>query len=324
MTDAPDAKPSVGGSRLAIAGGALVGAVLFAYTLYAAGPADILAGIRRIGLGFALVLVLSGIRMAVRARAWSLCVEQNEQFTFREALVAFVTGDALGNVSPLGPVVSESTKAILSRRTLTTSAAVSSVVLENVFYGISVAVMVTVGTLAFLLGFRPTEGALMVTLIVSAAAVAGMILVWWLLSSRPRILSRFLKHGAVRDAEDRVFRFAQARRDRLAPILLLEFAFHVSAVLEIYLLLALLIPDTGRTLLLALILETVDRLITIGFKFVPLRLGVDQAGSGLMTTLLGIGLETGVILATIRTGRNLFWAVVGLSLLLKRNLGAGD
>lgn len=322
MTDAPGANLSVWGGRLAIALGALAGAALFAYTLYAAGPADIFAGIRRIGLGFVLVLVLSGIRMAVRARAWSLCVEQNEQFTFREAFVAFVAGDALGNVSPLGPVVSESTKAVLGRRTLSTSAAVSSIVLENIFYGISVAVMVTIGTLAFLLGFRPTEGALTITIAVSAAAGLGMLAVWWVLSSRPRILSRFFTHTAVRDAEDRVFRFAQVQRDRLAQILLLEFAFHVSAVLEIYLLLALLIPDTGRTLLLALILETVDRLITIGFKFVPLRLGVDQAGSGLMATILGLGLETGVTLATIRTGRNLFWAVVGLTLLLRRNIGS--
>ena len=121
-----------------------------------------------------------------------------------------------------------------------------------------------------------------------------------------------------------MFGFAAARRDRLAPILLLEFAFHAAAVLEIYLLLALLIPDTGRTLLLALVLETVDRLITIGFKFVPLRLGVDQAGSGSWPPSSASASTTGVTLATIRTGRNLFWAVVGLSLLLKRNIETSE
>ena len=320
MTDPSGHHPTRAGSPLLIAGGAVLGVLLFAYTLYTAGPTQILDGIRRIGLGFALVLLLSGFRMAVRAKAWSLCVEQDERFSFREAFVAFVTADAIGNVTLLGPVASESAKAILVRRLLPISSAISSVVLENIFYSISVAVMVTVGTLAFLLGFRPTAAPLTVSIAVSVVAIIAVILVWFVLSTQPRLLSRFLQHDAVRSAEDRIFRFVSARRDRLAGILALEFAFHVSAVLEIYLLLMLLIPGTGRLALLAVILETVERLITIAFKFVPLRLGVDQFGSGQMAELLGLGSALGITLATVRTARNLFWAVVGLLLLLKRGL----
>lgn len=320
MTEPAGHKPSRAANPFFIAGGALLGALLFAYTLYTAGPSQIFDGIRRIGLGFGLVLLLSGFRMAVRAKAWSLCVEQSERFRFREAFVAFVTADAIGNVTLLGPVASESSKAILVRRSMPVSAAISSVVLENIFYSISVAVMVAVGTLAFLLGFRPTAGPLNVSIAISAVAVVGVVLVWWVLSTQPRLLSRFLQHEAVRNAEDRIFSFVSARRGRLAAILALEFAFHVSAVIEIYLLLVLLIPHTARTLLLAVILETVERLITIAFKFVPLRLGVDQFGSGQMAELLGLGSALGITLATVRTARNLFWAVVGLVLLLKRGL----
>ena len=108
--------------------------------------------------------MLSAIRMAVRAKAWSLCVEETEHFTFGQAFKAFVTGDAVGNITPLGPLASESTKALLSRRNIPTSAAFSSVVLENIFYSISVAIMVMVGTLAFLFGYRPTNAALTITL----------------------------------------------------------------------------------------------------------------------------------------------------------------
>jgi hypothetical protein len=320
MTEPSGHHPTRAGSPLLIAGGAVLGVLLFAYTLYTAGPTQILDGIRRIGLGFALVLLLSGFRMAVRAKAWSLCVEQDERFSFREAFVAFVTADAIGNVTLLGPVASESAKAILVRRLLPISSAISSVVLENIFYSISVAVMVTVGTLAFLLGFRPTAAPLTVSIAVSVVAIIAVVLVWFVLSTQPRLLSRFLQHDAVRGAEDRIFRFVSARRDRLAGILALEFSFHVAAVLEIYLLLMLLIPSTGRLALLAVILETVERLITIAFKFVPLRLGVDQFGSGQMAELLGLGSALGITLATVRTARNLFWAVVGLLLLLKRGL----
>jgi len=307
-------------ARIIAIAGAFAGGLLFAYTLHAAGLSIVLRQIRQIGAGFGVVLLLSGIRMAVRSQAWALCVERLERFTFRDALVAFVIGDAIGNLTPLGPIASESTKAILSRQNLPPLDAVSSVVLENIFYSISVAVMVSVGTLAFLLAFRPTEGPLVVTVAITAIALIAILLVWWLLRSQPKVLSRFLKHDAVRAAEDNIFRFASAHRDRLWRILTLEFAFHAAAVIEIYVLLWLLMGRSGRTLLLALILETVERVITIAFKFVPLRVGVDQAGSGLAAGVIGVGAVGGVTIATIRTARNLCWAALGLMLLLKRGV----
>lgn len=295
----------------------VAGVLLFIYTLQASGPREILRQLRQIGAGFIVVLALSAIRMAVRAKAWSLCVEDTERFTFGQAFKAYITGDAVGNVLPLGPLASEGTKALLIRRNIATSAAFSSVVLENIFYSISVAIMIMIGTLAFLLGYRPTNAALTITLSLAAVAIVSVIAVWWLLRSEPRFLSRFLKHAAVRDAEDRVFRFAASRKERIWQILLLQFAFHVAAVLEIYFLLRLLVGHNERTLLMALILGTVERLIMIAFKFVPLRLGVDHAGSGSVAEVLGIGAPVGVTIATVRTARNLFWAALGLAMLAR-------
>jgi len=295
----------------------IAGVLLFIYTLQASGPAEVLRQLRQIGAGFIVVLALSAIRMAVRARAWSLCVEDSERFTFGQAFKAYITGDAVGNVLPLGPLASEGTKALLIRRNIATSAAFSSVVLENIFYGISVAIMVMVGTLAFLLGYRPTNAALTITLSLGVVAIVSVVAVWWLLRSEPRFLSRFLKHDAVRDAEDRVFRFATTRKERIGQILLLQLAFHVTAVLEIYFLLRLLVGHTERTLLIAVILGTVERLIMIAFKFVPLRLGVDHAGAGSISEVRGMGSAVGVTIATVRTARNLFWAALGLALLAR-------
>ena len=295
----------------------IAGVLLFIYTLQAAGPRDILSHLQQIGLGFLVVLALSAIRMAVRAKAWSLCVEDTERFTFSQAFKAYVTGDAVGNVLPLGPLASEGTKALLIRRNIATPAAFSSVVLENIFYSISVAIMVMVGTLAFLLGYQPTNAALTITLSLGAVAVVSVAAVWWILRSEPRLLSRFLKHDAVRAAEDRVFRFASTRKERIGQILLLQFAFHVAAVLEIYFLLRLLVGHNERTLLMAVILGTVERLIMIAFKFVPLRLGVDHAGSGGIAQLIGLSIPVAVTIATVRTARNLFWAAVGLAMLAR-------
>ena len=91
----------------------------------------------------------------------------------------------------------------------------------------------------------------------------------------------------------------------------------MTAVLEIYFLLRLLVGHGDRTWLMALVLGTVERLIMIAFKFVPLRLGVDHAGSGSIAEILGIGAAVGVTIATVRTARNLFWAALGLALLAR-------
>ena len=298
--------------------GTVAGVLLFIYTLQSAGPREIARQLRQIGAGLAVVLVLSAVRMAVRAKAWSLCIEENELFPFGKAFRAFVTGDAVGNITPLGPLASESAKAWLSRRNIPTAAAFSSVVLENIFYSISVAIMVMVGAIAFLLGYRPTEAALTITLALGVVAIVSLLAVWWLLRSQPRLLSRFLTHAAVLDAERRIFQFAAARTNRVAQILLLEFSFHVAAVMEIFFLLTVLVGGSGQTLLNAVILGTVERLITVAFKFVPLRLGVDHVGSGSAAGVLGIGATTGITIATVRTARNLFWAAFGLMLLVGR------
>lgn len=263
------------------------------------------------------MLALSATRMALRAKAWTLCVEGNQRFPFLHAFRAYIAGDAVGNVLPLGPLASEGTKALLSRRVMSTPAAFSSVVLENIFYSLTVAVVVTVGTLAFLLTYRRENAAIIVITGVVTAAAAGVTAVWWLLRSQPRLLSRFLKHDAVREAEDRIFRFSSVQKDRIWQILLLQLGFHAAAIIEIYLLLRLVAPQTRPTVVTAVILGTVERVIVIAFKFVPFRLGVDHLGSGSAAEMLGIGNATGVALATVRTARNLFWAAVGLGLLTR-------
>ena len=291
--------------------------LLFIYALQSAGPREIFRQLRQVGFGFLLVLALSATRMALRAIAWTLCVEDNQRFPFLHAFRAYVAGDAVGNVLPLGPLASEGTKALLSRRIMPTPAAFSSVVLENIFYSLTVAAVVTFGTLAFLLTYKRGNAAITATAGIVTAAAAGVTAVLWLLRSQPRLLSRFLKNDAVREAEDRVFRFSSTQKDRIWQILLLQFGFHAAAITEIYVLLRLVAPQTNPTVVTAVILGTVERVIVIAFKFVPFRLGVDHLGSGSAAEMLGIGNATGVAIATVRTARNMFWAAVGLGLLTR-------
>src|SRR5205085_273838 len=92
---------------------ALLGQLLFAFFVWKAGTKEIADGIKKLGAGFLLVLVVSGIRYIVRTFGWMLCFEGPERVRFRDAFRAYVVGDAMGNLTPLGIVASEPTKAAL-------------------------------------------------------------------------------------------------------------------------------------------------------------------------------------------------------------------
>ena len=95
----------------------------------------------------------------------------------------------------------------------------------------------------------------------------------------------------------------------------LEGAYHAAGVAEVFVTLAWI--ATPPTLLIAFILETANRLTNVVFKFVPMRLGVDEAGSALLTTVLGYTSATGATLALVRKVRMLVWTAVGVFFLAR-------
>ena len=317
-------------SRFARVVSIIAGLVLFVYALRLAGVHEVLDGIRKTGAGFAWIILLSGFRFVVRCLAWRLCVEEPERLSMGDALAAFVTGDAIGNLTFFGPVASEGTKAMVVRRQLPTISALSSIALENIFYALSVAVMVLAGSLVFVEAFHTSSLAQLATFATAAAAVALGVVTLLLLYRRPRVLtaiaewmigrtSRFglrSRVDSIRELEDRIHRFARSYPQRVPQVMLYEFLFHAAGVAEIYVLLWLLVGGNPQTLLLeSIVLETVNRLITIAFKFVPMRIGVDEAGSGLATQVLALTTGVGVTMGIVRKARTLFWAAGGVGLL---------
>jgi hypothetical protein len=108
----------------------------------------------------------------------------------------------------------------------------------------------------------------------------------------------------------------------------LELVFHLAGVAEIYVTL-LYISPVAPSVRQAFILESVNRIINVAFKFVPLRAGVDEGGTGQVSKVLGLAKATGVTLAIVRKARDIFWSTIGVTLLLKkgfslRNIGEGS
>ena len=61
-----------------------------------------------------------------------------------------------------------------------------------------------------------------------------------------------------------------------------------------------------------------NRIINVAFKFIPLRAGVDEGGTGQVSKVLGFARGIGETLAIVRKGRDIFWSAIGLLLIWKK------
>ena len=314
---------------------AVFGAALFALTIGRTDPQNIASGLHSVGWGFLAIIAISGFRLLVRAWAWTLCSEGEPRLRIRDTFPAFLSGDALGNLTPLGLVASEATKAVYVRHRVPLMTAVSGLTVENLIYTLSVAVVITGGTLALLLDYQLSGnlqasflvaiGAMLALMIGSAWIVAGQVkimsgLVDWLhrRSLAPQAIAGRLEK--LRTLEDIVYGFHRRHPARLALVVALEALYHAAGVFEVYVTLAWI--ASPPTILQAFILETANRLTNVLFKFVPMRLGVDEAGSGLLITVLKYPSAAGVTLALVRKVRMLVWTAVGVFFLARRGLSA--
>jgi hypothetical protein len=317
---------------------AVGGLLLFAYYVWKAGPQSIWENITQLGAGFAVVLLISAVRPVVRAAAWTRCFEGGARLRLRDALKAYVAGDALGNLTPLGIVVSEPAKAAFVRERVPIVAAISAIAVENLFYMLSVALFIFAGTAALLLSF-PLNSKLQLASYATLAVVVIFVMLGYLMVRQQwRFLSGALaalqarglarRFGGERRArlvaiEERIYGFYARHRSRFLPILSLEACFHLAGVAEVYATLYFILdtpPPFTQLALAAFVLESVNRVINVIFKFVPMRVGVDEAGTGLFTKVLKFGTTVGVTLAIIRKARVIVWTAIGLAVLVRRGL----
>src|SRR4051812_16023421 len=304
--------------------------VLFVYFVKRAGLGQVYDGVKRLGAGFILVLAIAGLRHVVRSAAWCLCMEAPYRLRFSDALRARLMGDAIGNILPIGSfALAEPSKPILIRDRVPLMAGFSSFVIENIFYGFSVVIFVLTGMLALLLTFHLPKGLRIASFVTIGVIVVLVVIGVSLVRRQTRFVSRVaaLTHRRgvdlkwiekARTFEDRVYGFYLGNGRRFLPILFLEALFHLFGVLEIYVTLYFISPEQAPTFFTAFILESVNRVITMAFKFIPLRMGVDEAGTGRISKILRFTEASGVTLAIVRKGRDLSWAIVGIALLIHR------
>jgi hypothetical protein len=307
----------VEGRHLLTAACTLGGAALFAYVVRRTGVADILEGIQRVGWGLAVILVLAGLRFMLRASCWRLCMAPGGNLTLGQALSAFLAGDAAGSVTPLGLLAIEPTKIFFTRHHPATRESVASLAVENLIYAASVVAMVAIGvavvlaTVPLTVAWTWWMAAALIGMLAAGSVGLRLLRGTWdgRRGARPRWRERL---AGLRLA---VVGFSAGHPGRLWRAFGLNLVFHLLGVLEVFLPLQWLLGDLSPTLVQAIAFEALNRAVTVAFKFVPFRIGVDEALSGAVAPMLAVNPAAGVALAVVRKVRSLFWSAVGLGII---------
>jgi hypothetical protein len=304
------------------------GLALLAWQIRTAGLDRIGDHLANVGLtGFLAILVISGARLSLRAVAWRSLIASPPPFW--RALAASISGDAIGNLTPLSLLASEPTKAMYLGGRADAPRVFAALAAENFFYSTSVATYVTFGTAAMLLAFQDLPARIRTA---GVLILGGMAMVLagatWMASRRPRLLTSFVSRVPLAAAqrvvqrlhafETSVYGSVDHPESRLGVLLACETAFHVLSFAETWVTLWLL---TGAWLpLQAFVLDTVNRVVNVVFRVVPMRLGVDEATAEPVARAIGLADAIGVATALVRKARVAFWSLVGIVLLTRRGL----
>ncbi len=323
---------------------ALIGLVLLVITIRRVGWSEVQGGLRQVGWWFLLIMLLGGVRHAARARAWMAAADGVLRRGAPEAgagqaapapvldtrpfFGAVLAGDALGNVTPFGLLASEPAKILLVRHRLPLAAGIPAIAIENAFYIGSVVTMLAAGAIVFINLTELSAGlrvGVQVVLAGAAALAAGGAIA---ARQQPAVLSRLARalsaltgrgrssHDQLQEIERHFYGMLTWPAAALARVAVWEALYHLAAVVEVYVVLWLLFGGAA-TVAEAFVLETTGRLIAVAFKFVPYRLGVDEAGTATVASVLGLGPTAGVTLALVRRIRILGWNAVGLAVLAR-------
>jgi hypothetical protein len=304
---------------------AIVGLALFFYAMRTAGVTTIIEGARALGIGFALLILLSGLRHALRTAAWHASIEPGAP---RPGLLNLfglrLLGEGLNVSTPAGPLLGESAKVWAACKWMPASSSASSVLIENLSYGLAAGLFMLGGALLMLATLPLTR---LWCWLVAAGLTASLLVVWAILCRGTPLIGRLLNRlptgsrlkrllepykAELENGEAEVYRFFRSRRAAFLGILGLELLTNFTGMAEAYLILN--VTTLHASLVTCYLVEVTNRLVQLFLPFVPLGLGVEEGAAAGTLKSFGYSLSQGVSLAVLRRARTIFWSGVGLLL----------
>ena len=300
----------------------LAGVVLLVWLVRETGIDKVRTGLTSVGWGFLAILALSFTRFFLRSYAWATLLDA--PVPLRAAVAATISGDALGNVTPLGLMASEPAKSVYLAAHIPPAQSFAALTAENFFYSVSVAMYISLGGIALLGAFAVDDNMRLVG--VGSLLAMGIVLggAGWIAWRKPAAASALLARvPSVRVAqllqrverfESRTYGSARITGSRLVRLVTTEGAFHIVSFVECWYTLWLLTGASSP--LAALVLDSVNRVINIVFRMIPFRMGADEFFAKLMGAAVNVRPDLAVVMALVRKARLIVWAAVGFGIWL--------
>ena len=303
----------------------VVGAVLFAATLYYIDFHLVASMGRRLGIAVGLSLIASGVWHLARTWAWSWCFPRPRPVSFGRLARVRLAAEAFSYLTLRG-IAGEPLKVVLLADDVDPRVATAAVALERIGYMVGTTLIIGVGSVIAmaLLPLSATWFRVFRAFAIGAGVIAALTAV--VLGGRGTYLialvERVDRAAGTSLAEGRVGRFLGAVEQQLLDLVRgnpLRLAVLITATLIAYAAMAaeawVILYAAGVPISLtgAMAVETFSRVASFASAFIPANLGALEASSVAAVTAVGAA-GAGAPLALARRLRGLFWAGIGLAI----------
>lgn len=302
-----------------------MGAALFGYLIWQAGPGRLWENALKLGWGFIWVLAAAGISHVFKTWAWRLTLDDHKhKVSFPRLLGLRLGAEAAGQLGIVGQTFGDSVRVAHLNPDIPKANGVASVTLDRGLY-LATGVIVLV---AGLLGALPVLShshtlrfyASLFAAILSTVLLLTLMAVrkrWQVISKSARFLTNvpFLKrwieteYVLIESVENALLDFHHNSTGAFWKSFFLTLASHFMSVMEVCLVLRLMGVKFG--LLSALAIEAMTKLVNLVGSINPGNFGTFEGGNILIAKMFGLSAPIGLTLGLARRMRAFFWAAVG-------------
>jgi phosphatidylglycerophosphate synthase len=312
-------------SRFISLGAFVVGAFLFAATLYYVDFHLIAHMGRRLAVALLLSLVASGVWHLARTWAWAWCFPKEARIPFLRLARVRLAAEAFGYLTLRG-IAGEPLKVVLLQQDIDPRVATAAVALERIGYIVGTTLIVGIGSLAAIATLPLTHTWFRVFRAFAIGAGVIAVMTGFVLGGRGTYLTALVERldrvFGTSLASGRVGRFAGAVERqlldlvrgnplRLAVLTVATLIAYASMAVEAWIIMRA--ANVQISFVGALAVETFSRVASFASAFIPANLGALEASSLAAVTAIGAA-AAGAPLALARRLRGLFWAGIGLAI----------
>jgi phosphatidylglycerophosphate synthase len=303
----------------------LLGIGLLVYLIATAKLSAVAEHAEGIGWGLLLVIALGGVSHVVKTWAWRLTLrDEAHGVSFARSLGLRLVSEAIGQFGLVGMVGGEAARVSLLGSGVSAAGAISSVALDRSLFILAGAAVTIAGIVGLVFAVSLSHAlhlyAVAIVFGLLCFLIAGAVAIRrrWAVFSRPACVAARIpwfrtwlqsKEPTLKAAERRIAEFYHEAPRTFWFCVLLNFLCHFLAIVEVLLIIKML--GAPATLLGALVLESLTKLINVAGAVNPGNVGTYEGGNMIIGRLVRLTGTQGLVLALCRRVRAVFWAIIG-------------